>query len=77
MTCALPTSNVSPPPGSTSEIDGSDDGIDRSHTELPWVDARSGGDHRLYIGRVLRAQSQPVPPLVFHGGHYHLLGEVL
>jgi len=38
---------------------------------------QDAGDHRLYIGRVLRAHSQPVPPLVFHRGHYHLLGEVL
>jgi flavin reductase (DIM6/NTAB) family NADH-FMN oxidoreductase RutF len=38
---------------------------------------QSAGDHRLYIGRVLRLQTQPVPPLVYHGGHYHLLGEVL
>jgi flavin reductase (DIM6/NTAB) family NADH-FMN oxidoreductase RutF len=45
--------------------------------ECERFDARIAGDHRLYIGRVLRAQSQPVPPLVFHGGHYHLLGEVL
>jgi 3-hydroxy-9,10-secoandrosta-1,3,5(10)-triene-9,17-dione monooxygenase reductase component len=35
------------------------------------------GDHRLYIGRVLKLQSQPVPPLVYHGGRYHLIGEVL
>jgi flavin reductase (DIM6/NTAB) family NADH-FMN oxidoreductase RutF len=45
--------------------------------ECQRVDAQGAGDHRLYIGRVLRAHSQPVPPLVFHGGHYHLLGEVL
>lgn len=45
--------------------------------ECERVDAQTAGDHRLYIGRVLRTQSQPVPPLVFHGGHYHLLGEVL
>jgi 3-hydroxy-9,10-secoandrosta-1,3,5(10)-triene-9,17-dione monooxygenase reductase component len=38
---------------------------------------QDSGDHRLYIGRVLRLQSQPLPPLVYHGGHYHLLGEVL
>jgi 4-hydroxyphenylacetate 3-hydroxylase, reductase component len=38
---------------------------------------QTAGDHRLYIGRVLKLQSQPVPPLVYHGGHYHLLGEVL
>ena len=35
------------------------------------------GDHRLFIGRVLKLQSQAVPPLVYHAGHYHLIGEVL
>ncbi len=35
------------------------------------------GDHRLYLGRVLVATSQSVPPLVYHGGRYHLLGEIL
>jgi flavin reductase (DIM6/NTAB) family NADH-FMN oxidoreductase RutF len=45
--------------------------------ECERVSRQDAGDHRLYIGRVLRAQSQAVPPLVFHRGHYHLLGEVL
>ncbi|HET9978093.1 MAG TPA: flavin reductase family protein [Burkholderiaceae bacterium] len=45
--------------------------------ECERVDAQTAGDHRLYIGRVRQLQAQPVPPLVFHGGHYHLLGEVL
>ena len=36
-----------------------------------------GGDHRLYLGRVLSAQAQGVPPLLYHGGRYHLLGEIL
>ena len=35
------------------------------------------GDHRLYLGRVVAAVSQSVPPLVYHGGRYHLLGEIL
>lgn len=35
------------------------------------------GDHRLYIGRVLAASSQPVQPLLFHGGRYQRLGEIL
>ncbi len=35
------------------------------------------GDHRLYLGRVVAVTSQIVPPLVYHGGHYHWLGEVL
>lgn len=45
--------------------------------ECERLSQQDAGDHRLYIGRVLRVQSQPVPPLVFHRGHYHLLGEVL
>jgi flavin reductase (DIM6/NTAB) family NADH-FMN oxidoreductase RutF len=45
--------------------------------ECETVARQEAGDHRLYIGRVLRHHWQPVPPLVFHGGHYHLLGEVL
>ncbi len=35
------------------------------------------GDHRLFIGRVLRLAEQAVPPLLFQGGHYRMLGEVL
>ena len=45
--------------------------------ECERIDAQTVGDHRLYFGHVQRVQAQPVPPLVFHGGHYHLLGEVL
>lgn len=36
-----------------------------------------GGDHLLLIGRVTHVTDIGTPPLVFHGGHYHLLGEVL
>ncbi len=36
-----------------------------------------GGDHRLFIGRVLRLADLAVAPLVFHSGHYRMLGEVL
>ena len=36
-----------------------------------------GGDHRLFIGRVLRLADLASAPLLFQGGHYHLLGEVL
>ena len=39
--------------------------------------SHTAGDHRLYIGRVLAIASQPVSPLLFHGGRYHLLGEIL
>lgn len=35
------------------------------------------GDHRLYLGRVVAANAQALPPLVYHGGRYHLLGEIL
>jgi len=38
---------------------------------------QTSGDHRLYIGRVLAVQSQPVPPLLYHAGRYHMLGEIL
>ena len=47
------------------------------NVECERISHQDAGDHRLYIGRVLRVQAQPVPPLVFHRGHYHLLGEVL
>lgn len=36
-----------------------------------------GGDHRLFVGRVLRLADLSVAPLVFHSGHYRMLGEVL
>jgi 3-hydroxy-9,10-secoandrosta-1,3,5(10)-triene-9,17-dione monooxygenase reductase component len=35
------------------------------------------GDHTLFIGRVLACAETALPPLVYQGGHYHLLGEVL
>lgn len=36
-----------------------------------------GGDHALFVGRVLRISDVGVAPLLFQGGHYHMLGEVL
>jgi flavin reductase (DIM6/NTAB) family NADH-FMN oxidoreductase RutF len=36
-----------------------------------------GGDHALFVGRVLRVSDAGVAPLLFQGGHYHMLGEVL
>lgn len=36
-----------------------------------------GGDHVLFIGRVLRAHEAPIAPLVYQAGHYRLLGEIL
>lgn len=38
---------------------------------------QTAGDHRLYLGLVVVASTQPVPPLIYHGGRYHLLGEIL
>ncbi len=38
---------------------------------------QDAGDHVLFIGRVLRLTDLATPPLLFHGGHYHMLGEVL
>jgi flavin reductase (DIM6/NTAB) family NADH-FMN oxidoreductase RutF len=35
------------------------------------------GDHQLFIGQVLRLADLATPPLLFHGGHYHMLGEVI
>ena len=35
------------------------------------------GDHVLFIGRVLRLSDLSVAPLLFQGGHYRMLGEVL
>lgn len=39
--------------------------------------ALDGGDHRLFIGRVQRLAEQAIAPLVFHSGHYRMLGEIL
>ena len=38
---------------------------------------QDAGDHVLFFGRVLRLADAALPPLVFHGGRYHLLGEIL
>lgn len=35
------------------------------------------GDHVLFIGQVQRMADLATPPLLFHGGHYHMLGEIL
>lgn len=37
----------------------------------------AGGDHVLFIGRVLRASEANIAPLVYQAGHYRLLGEIL
>ncbi len=36
-----------------------------------------GGDHRLFVGRVRRLSDLAVAPLLFHSGHYRMLGEAL
>jgi flavin reductase (DIM6/NTAB) family NADH-FMN oxidoreductase RutF len=38
---------------------------------------QAAGDHQLFIGRVAQLADLGGPPLVFQGGHYHLLGEIL
>ncbi|MBI3154536.1 MAG: flavin reductase family protein [Burkholderiales bacterium] len=35
------------------------------------------GDHVLFIGRVLHLAESAAAPLLFHGGHYHRLGDRL
>jgi nucleotide-binding universal stress UspA family protein len=39
--------------------------------------AHEGGDHVVFVGRVLRLAEQALAPLLFQGGHYRTLGEVL
>ena len=39
--------------------------------------AQDAGDHVLFVGRVLKIADLAIAPLVFQGGHYHMLGEVL
>lgn len=38
---------------------------------------QAAGDHMLFIGLVRQLADLDTPPLLFHGGHYHLLGEVI
>lgn len=45
--------------------------------ECETVSHQAVGDHVLFIGCVLVTSEAPIPPLVFQGGHYHLLGEIL
>lgn len=45
--------------------------------ECETVSHQAAGDHRLFVGRVLAYTESTLPPLVFQGGHYHLLGEIL
>jgi flavin reductase (DIM6/NTAB) family NADH-FMN oxidoreductase RutF len=45
--------------------------------ECERISQQDAGDHRLFIGQVLACHAQALAPLVFHRGHYHLLGEIL
>lgn len=36
-----------------------------------------GGDHVIFVGQVLRFATASVPPLVFHGGHYGEVAEMV
>ncbi len=45
--------------------------------ECETVSSQEAGDHVLFIGHVRRVTEAPLAPLVFHAGHYHLLGEIL
>ena len=45
--------------------------------ECELVSQQEVGDHVLFIGRVLACCESPLPPLVFHGGGYHALGQDL
>ncbi|NML15355.1 flavin reductase family protein [Azohydromonas caseinilytica] len=45
--------------------------------ECECVARQVAGDHVLFIGRVQRLAEAVLPPLLFHGGRYHLLGEIL
>ena len=45
--------------------------------ECETVSSQVAGDHTLFIGRVLWATGNTAAPLVFHGGRYHMLGEIL
>jgi 3-hydroxy-9,10-secoandrosta-1,3,5(10)-triene-9,17-dione monooxygenase reductase component len=48
-----------------------------AHFECEQVSHQPAGDHRLFIGRVLRLDDAPLAPLLFHAGHYHTLGSPL
>lgn len=45
--------------------------------ECRTVSQQPAGDHVLFIGEVMACSEAALPPLVFQGGHYRLLGEVL
>lgn len=45
--------------------------------ECECAQQQTAGDHLLFIGRVLHAGASAAEPLLFHGGHYHRLGDRL
>jgi flavin reductase (DIM6/NTAB) family NADH-FMN oxidoreductase RutF len=45
--------------------------------ECELLSEQQAGDHVLFIGRVLKMDDLATPALVFQGGHYRMLGEVL
>jgi len=45
--------------------------------ECAQVARHDAGDHILFIGQVLRLADLSVAPLLFQGGHYRMLGEIL
>jgi flavin reductase (DIM6/NTAB) family NADH-FMN oxidoreductase RutF len=45
--------------------------------ECERISHQDAGDHVLFVGRVVRSTDADLAPLVFHGGRYHLLGEIV
>ncbi|MEN9539689.1 MAG: hypothetical protein RLZZ126_1924 [Pseudomonadota bacterium] len=57
-------------------------GLPLVHGAAAWLQCRSvahhtHGDHVLFVGEVQQFDSSGAPPLVFHGGGYHVLGSRL
>ena len=57
-------------------------GVPLLHGAAAWFECRTrshqnAGDHVLFIAAVERYTATDQPPLVFHAGHYRLLGELL
>ena len=45
--------------------------------ECELLSHQSGGDHELFVGRVLACSHTELPPLLYSAGHYHRLGSRL
>lgn len=59
-----------------------DSGVPLLHGAAAWFECRTesrqaAGDHVLFIGAVLRHSASEQEPLLFHSGHYRLLGGLL